>query len=216
MPVTERHVDWSSFMPPVARRWLKVFLGLTVGVGVGLAPFYGAKAVPAFSPLLGLFPLDLRNTIIPLSGFLMGIIVAGVQYASYRKTSRKTLTRWFKGSMIVFLVSFVLLVFAYFLLVARVEVIQESKPETFAVVTGSLTVPARPLASRCTCEVGEPADVCVADISLNPLHVRSCFGTIRVAVSTLILSFLYLFVTSAFAVVVALLVLTDLGHARTQ
>lgn len=214
--MNERRVDWTSFMSPIARRWLKVFLGLTVGVVVGLAPFYGAKAVPAFSPLLGLFPLDLRNTIIPLSGFLMGIIVAGVQYASYRKTPRKTLTRWFKGSMIVFLVSFVLLVFAYFLLVARVQVIQESKSETFAVVTGSLTVPARPPASRCTCEVGEPAEICVAAISLNPLHVRSCFGTTPVAISTLFLSFLYLLVTSAFAVVVAVLVLTDLWHPRTQ
>jgi hypothetical protein len=213
--MTERRVDWFSFMSPIARRWLKVFLGLTVGVAAGLAPFYGARVVPAFSPLLGLFPLDLRNTIIPLSGFLMGIIVASVQYASYRRTSRKTLTRWFKGSMIVYLVSFVLLVFAYSLLVTRVEVIQESKPETFAVVTGSLTVPARPPASRCTCEVGEPADICVADISLNPLPVRSCFGTTRVAISTLILSFLYLFVTSAFAVLVALLVLRDVRRPRT-
>jgi hypothetical protein len=203
--MNETRIDWLRFLPPDAGRWLKYFLGFTVGVGVGLSPFYGAKIVPAFSPLLGLYPLDLRNTIIPLSGFLMGMVAVIVQIASYEKLSKKNLRRWFMRTVIVFVASFVLLVISYFLLVVRIETIQESKAVTFAVVTGSLTVPARPPASRCTCEVGEPADMCIGDISLNPLNVRSCFGATRVAVATLILSFLYLIVTSALAAAVALM-----------
>jgi hypothetical protein len=214
--MSEARTDWFSFLPPVAKKWVKYLGGFTVGVGVGLAPFLGAAAVPGFRPLLSLYPIYVRETLIPLSILLMGMIGVIVQLASFGKPSKKKLKRWFIGSVVVFVVSFLVLLGLYSLFVVRIDGKQDSELVPFTVITGTPTVPPRPPMSRCTCVVGEPAELCIADISLNPLNVRSCFGVQRVIVATLALSLLYLILTSSLAAAVGLLVLTDLRHARSR
>lgn len=193
--------------PSTTRTYLRYFFEFTVGVGVGLAPFLGLKKVPGFVAVIEIYPIDLREWLVPLSAIMMGMIAVIVQWFSSNKPAKKSLTRLFVGSVAAFFLSLTLLALVvYPFVVTRIE--------KFAVVTGSLDVPRQPPGSRCTCTEGQPADQCLADITLNPINVRSCFGTKPVAIATLELAALYLMLTGSFAAAVALVVLSDLRKPK--
>jgi len=188
--------------PSTTPKFVRYFTEFTVGTVVGLAPFLGLAKVPGFAAVIEIYPIDLREWLIPLSAIMMGMVAVIVQFVFSERPKKKTLRRWFIASIALFFIAFLLLIVVYPLVVTRIE--------HFAVVTGSTDVPAHPPGSRCTCPEGQPADQCLADITLNPINVRSCFGTRAVTNATLQLALLYIALTGAFAASVALVLLTDL------
>ncbi len=201
---------------PFASRYARRILGFGVWFVLGLAPFLGKVRVPGFSQLLEMYPADLSGWLIPVSGLLMGMMAVTVEFAASRFIGQPTLTRWFIGTVALFAVLLITLTALYPFLVTRVEFTlapaSDGQPPgrtTVAFVTGALTVPQHPPGSDCKCPEGQPADQCIAEVSLNPVNVRRCFGAQRVAIATLAFALLYLSLTGSFAAAVGLLMLSQ-------
>ncbi|HEX3126246.1 MAG TPA: hypothetical protein VH394_02855 [Thermoanaerobaculia bacterium] len=196
--------------PSLSQTLVKRILGFGVWIAVGLAPFLGAYRIPLFSALLELYPASLRPVLLPLSGFLMGVIALKVETAGAGRLTRKSLDRWLRRAEITLAASFLLLVVLYQFMVARVQYQRLPPPapaETQAFVTGALTVPAHPSDSKCQCPQGQSAEDCIEDIAAKDNHVRTCFGPGRVKLASLALTILYLTLTGSFAAAVGVFVL---------
>lgn len=202
-------------LPPSPTVWdlVKSVLGYGVWVAFGLSPFLGKTKVPGFSALLEMYPYSLAHWLIPASGLLMGMIAIAIDFLAGRKASKSSerkLTRWFQRTVMTFLASFALLIVLYVLLVTNVEMVaatQGGQPErtSFAVVTGTLTVPRQPPGSDCKCLEGQTAEQCIENTSLNMSNVRRCFGPQRVALASIALAALYFTLTGTFVAAVGLL-----------
>jgi len=196
--------------PSLSQTLVKRILGFGVWVAVGLAPFLGALRVPGFSGLLDLYPSSLRPVLLPLSGFLMGVIALVVENAGSGRLTRKSSDRRFRSALITLAASFVLLVVLYLFLVVRVQhqaLPPPAPPESQAFVTGAVTVPAHPKESECKCPEGQDAEQCIEDVSFKESHVRTCFGPGPVKLASLVLTVLYLTLTGSFAAAVGVFVL---------
>jgi hypothetical protein len=176
----------------------------TIWFLVGLAPFLGKAKVPGLAALIELYPPSLQSWLIPLSGILMGMIAVIVEFAGSTRTPKRMVKRWFARTCGIFIISFVLLVCVYVFTVVQIErpVLRElnATPDVvnLAVITGSRVVPPQFPGSECKCVARQPAERCIADISLKPANVAACFGSDRIALATLALVFLYLAVTGSF------------------
>ena len=185
---------------------------------VGLAPFLGKVKVPGFSALIEMYPRSLQGWLIPLSGIFMGMMAVAAEFVSFQRSSERTLARWFGWNAGIFALSFILLTTVYIFTVVQVERTLPEKPDepsvtvSLAVITGSRSVPAQFAGSDCKCIRGEAAERCLADISLKPANVATCFGSERIAISTLALVLLYLAVTGSFVAAVAMLVIRQRSH----
>jgi hypothetical protein len=176
---------------PKARRFVRLVVGFSVGVGIGMAPFLGKVRVPGFEPLLDLFPEQLRGVFIPLGAFLMGVIAVAVQVLTVPTWKGKELTRFSVRLMALTVASVVLLAIVYFLVVVRLQVAGRD----VAVVTGWSR------SSSCPCTT--PSDVlCIEELSLRPGAIEACWGTRQVQMSRLALCLLYLSTIGSFAALV--------------
>src|SRR5215831_18218672 len=99
--------------PPVARLWVRYMLGLGVSVLVGLAPYLGRVKVPLFAPLSALIPLWEQDSLIPLTTAAMGVVAAAIQWYGGERVSRRWLSRWFAGTLILVILAFVLLAYVH-------------------------------------------------------------------------------------------------------
>lgn len=179
---------------------------------LALAPLLGNKKVPGFSALIEMYPVEVQDWLIPLSGFFLAMIGVIVELASLDIPSKRKLKRWHIGIVSVFVVSFITLLFVYLWTVVHIDkaITEPNKPPdriSIAVITGTSVVPPQRPGSKCGCLAGEPAEECIGDISLNPVNVRRCFGSQRIILATLALSVLYLVLLGSFAAAVGLLFL---------
>jgi hypothetical protein len=181
---------------------------------VGIAPFLGKVKVLGFSALIELYPSSLQDWLIPLSGIFMGMMAVTVEFVSSKRTDERMVTRWFVRNIAAFAASFLLLVTVYIFTVVHVGRTVARGPNealgfvNVAVITGSRTVPPQFPGSECKCVAGQPAERCVADISLKPENIETCFGSDRIAFATLALVLLYLAVTGSFVAAIGLLLIS--------
>ena len=204
---------------PFVKRLIQYVASFGVAFAVGLAPFLGKKKVPGFSALIDIYPVDVQDWLIPVSGLLMGMIAVIIKVMANRQPSAKKLNRWFGWTVAVFGSAFLVILVFYLMFVTRVETSVMSGEGTvdrtsIAVVTGSREVPPQPPGSPCTCVARQSATQCVQAISINPMNVRACFGEERVALATLGLSVVYLALTGSFVAAVGLLFLLDIERRR--
>ena len=183
--------------------FVRKILGYGVWVAIGLSPFLGNANVRGFTAVIAMYPEDLQNWLIPLSGLMMGMIAVILDFqADRRQPGVKKLERWFYRTVAVFLLSLVTLIAAYTQWVVRPSKTQaDGKSSAIAMVTGTREVPAG-RQSVCGCTPGASARQCVEDVSVNPANVEACFGPQRVAFATLALALVYLVVTASFAAAV--------------
>src|SRR5690242_19693066 len=132
----------------------------------GWHPYLGAVNVPGFRALLTLFPVSIRDTMIPLSAALMGIIAVAVQWYGSDKTDRKWLARSFRWTLLFALVSLVTLVGAHALTVVRVTL--DGGKEAVSFVVG---VNERRLSCGCSPQMSD-AD-CIKNVSLDEAAIAS-------------------------------------------
>lgn len=191
-----------------AWRFLKYLLGFGVWFVIGLAPLLGNAHVRFFSAVIDLYPESIRDWLIPVSGLLMGMMGVVVEFAAGQSLVPPAVRRWFRRATIVFTASLFLLIGTYLFTVVHVLTAQrDGSTKRFAYVTGTLSVPADK-APSCTCPPNTPAQECVEG-GTSDVAIRACFGPNRVAIATLVLALLYLFVTGAFAAAVGLLLLAQ-------
>ncbi len=203
-------------VPPTSlgRRFVRAIVGFGVGVVVGCAPFLGAAYIPSFSPLLSVFPIDLRPTLVPLGGFLVGLIAAGTQFYSGISILTINFKKWAKWSLVISLLALVLLLIGYRLLVRQVHYREDF---IVSVVTGIERT------STCPCPTSMPDSMCLRTLSANPDNVEVCWGRGQVALSEILLSFFYLLLIGSFCYLISLILLQEdkkkkltKSHMRTK
>jgi len=190
---------------PIAKRFVRYLVGFGVGVGLGSAPFLGTLGVPGFSALVDLFPLTLQGRIVSLSPFLMGIVALAVQFYAGERISKRALRRRFGVSLLLLLAGFFVFVVLYFLFVREVTI--RGGEATARYVVGWQRV------ESCGCPPQLSDAECIAELSLDPARVESCWGTRAVRLSELALTVAYLLLIGGFAALVGLLLLRD-GKTR--
>ncbi len=184
---------------PLAKKLVKYVVWFGVGFAVGLAPYLGTFKVPGFRALLTLFPVSIRDTMIPLSAALMGIIAVVVQWHGSNKPDLKWLHRNFNRTLIIALLSLVALVIIHALVVARVDL--DGGNESVLFVVGFVRSPS------CGCSSQLSDADCIKNISLDSAAIASCWGDKMIKLNQILLTLLYLTVTGSFVWLVGLLLL---------
>lgn len=193
--------------PPLINIWLRYFLGLTVGVSVGLSPYLGLLNVPLFRPLLDLIPLTLQNTLIPLSSALMGLIAVAVQWQFGEKLGRKRLNALFVRSFIFCIVTFFALTIVHTFFVVNIPI--KAGTQSVSVLVGY----SRPLAEPCMAGISDEA--CIELLSFDPAEISSFWGDRQIRIAKLLLFGSYLSFTSAFAILIGLIVVKNKQSNRS-
>jgi hypothetical protein len=196
---------------PLARRFVRYVVGFGVGVVVGLAPFLGVLPIPLFRPLLDLFPQQLEGDLIPLSAFLMGLVVVAVQFYSGESLSRARLRRRFRLSLVAIVAGFFVFVVLHQLFVVSVD--YDGGRAAFA--------KSWQRTERCGCNEDPEKGwqylqdkECIRHLSFDEAAIEECWGSGRLRVVEIALAVPYLLLTSGFGVLVGLLLLTEEARRR--
>jgi hypothetical protein len=187
--------------PSLTRSWIRLLLGFTVSVAIGLAPYLGRVKVPLFDSLLTLIPDSIQNTVLPLSAALMGIVAVVVQWYGGARLSQGWLDRYFKLTLVIVVLSFVALFVVHTFVVVKVEYLGGKGSKTFLV--GFV----RPDGEPCTSKMSDPE--CIKHLTLDDAAVESYWGSGQVRLSRLALIAPYLIFTGMFGMLVGLLLLRD-------
>lgn len=194
--------------PRRIRRLVGYLLGFGVSVGVGLSPYLGESKVPGFTPLLTLIPPTIRDTAIPLSAALMGIVAVVIQWHAADQVTRAWLHETFKRALLLVLASFLVLTIVHILVVVRIDDPAGGPPDTF--VIGFL----KPNEDCCP---PKTSDIdCVYKATLDQAKVESCWGPKNVRVAKLALILSYLLFMSSFGLIVGLLLIKDETQLRRE
>lgn len=186
--------------PPkgAAGRWVRAVVTLAVGVAVGLAPYLGTQEVPFFSALLEMIPTALRDSTIPASAALMGIIAVAVQW--YSQQPSPSALRWLFPVTLVLSV-FGLLAFLWIHNEHVVTVTADGGTRTETFVIGTVRQP------TCGCPVELSDQACIDGLSWSLAEVATCWGDRAIRRGSLLVRTSYLLATALFAALVAILVL---------
>ncbi|HEX5757764.1 MAG TPA: hypothetical protein VF121_01075 [Thermoanaerobaculia bacterium] len=190
---------------PLTRKFFRYLGGFGVATGMGLAPVLGQLDLPLLTPLLHLIPRSLRDTLVPLSALLMGLMAVVVQWLGQERRSRAWLRKAFVGALIAAGVAFLLLVVLHLFVVVRVSVLGGEWFETFVV---GFT---RPDADACR---GYSNAECVQRLSLDEKRIASHWGDGQIGVASLCLELAYLLLTGSFGALVGLVVLREASRRR--
>ena len=186
---------------PIAIKLVRYIVGFGVGVGIGLAPYLGVYNIPFFKPMLSLIPDSIRDTIIPLSAALMGMLAVVVQWYGGERVKREWLRKWFFRTLATAFVAFVFLTIVHSLVVVAIPIEDDDKL-TFLV---GFSRPA-----SCSCPANASNQECIKTyIGSAPDKISSCWGDQQIQLATLSLMFLYLIFTSSFGWMVGLIVLKE-------
>src|SRR5687767_14669582 len=91
--------------PPLIERWIRCLLGLTVGVGVGLAPYLGKYDIPLFDSLFKLIPTSLQDVVPIFSAALMSLVAVIIQFYDQKRVEPRKLDKAFKWTIVFAVVS---------------------------------------------------------------------------------------------------------------
>ena len=194
--VTQNNQQVTGQVSSLTGRWMKMLLGFSVSVSVGLAPYLGKLNVPLFTPMLSLIPASLQPVAIPLSAASMGLVAVLIQWYGFQHPGRRWLRVWFGRSIILCAVT--LLAFAVIEMVAvvRIDVPAVDSVVSFAVGPYSPNKP--------PCD-GLSREECIkTKLTLEEAKVNSYFGENVVNMTKLVMVIVYVAFMSMFGMLVGL------------
>lgn len=201
-----------SFTPPtgVARQFVRLILGFSLGVGLGLAPFLGNREVPVFKALLGLYPTHYREMLVTLGAFTMGVLAVVVQFYSVENVSRDTIRRLFRRTLAAIGAALVVLT------VISVNYVEQVKTargiDSFIVVGKRLA----------TCPCDQVADYyiskhdCLLLLGDDPGAIARCWSEDAENYMVLALVPSYLLLTGGFGALIGLLILQNTARKQEK
>jgi hypothetical protein len=190
---------------PLVRRFVRYVLGFGIATGVALFPYLGKVA--GGGALLDLFPGSMKETLLPISVFVMGFIAVAVQFYSGETIHRSVLRRRFKAGLVSLLVGLVLFSILHALLVVRVSYTSKDGKE----ILHSPFVIGFVKSKGCGCASETNNQQCIEELSFAEEKIATCWNT---TLSRLLLQFSYLVLTGGLAALIGLLLLQE--EARRQ
>jgi hypothetical protein len=195
-------------LPPMVHLWVRALLGLSVSVGVGLAPFLGTLGVPLFTPLLSLIPIQLRTEAITLSTAAMSLTAIAVQWNADGRLTMRLLEKRFRKTTISSVLTFVLLFAVSNFFVVRVHYDNGSKSTSF------LKGIYRPEPDPCA---GKSDEACIQRVTtFNEASVASYWGDAQISVARFAFLLSYVALLAQFGLLVGYLVLKESMLARQR
>jgi hypothetical protein len=182
---------------PLARQLVRYILGFGIGVSLGLAPYFGEANMALFKPMR-LIPDSLRDSVLPLSAALMGIIALIVQWYGSQRLSQEWFKRVFKRAALFAVTSLVAFIVIHAFLVTTVPILAGRDSVSFAVGLS------RPEGKPCQ---GLSDAECIKILSFDETAIASYWGDRQIQLSKLVLTLSYLSFTSSFGMLVGLIVL---------
>jgi hypothetical protein len=183
---------------PLARQFVRLLVGFTVGVGVGAAPFLGTVNVPLFKQLVDVFPNEDRDLMLALGAFAMGLVAVAVQFYAGESSSRTRVRRLFARTLTVIVVALLAL---GVLLVKFVEqkAVGRGEVASFAI--------ARERLAGCSCDSDLSNEACLSELTADPAILATCWDPGTTDNVDLALLGSYLLLTSGFGSLIGLLLL---------
>lgn len=182
-------------------------MGFGVAVATGAAVFLGMSRVPLFSPLLDAIPEELRELLLPLSSFLMGLVALAVQFYAGERIVRSRLRRRFTAGLLLLLVGLVALLGFTLALVKEVPlpvVLEDGRPAVMVFIAG--------LWRKADCQCGSVSlESCMEGLAYD---VSGCWSGASIVLAKLSLALSYLALIGGFGALVGLLLLQE--TARRQ
>jgi hypothetical protein len=180
----------------LSEHWVRLVLGFSVTVVVGLAPYLG-KFIPLLAPMMSILPEAVQPISIPLSAAAMGIIAALVQWHVSYKLTKEQLKTWFRRTLLACVISLIVLAGIETIAVVRVDVPAVNRTVSFAVG------PFHPDTPPCTGL--SRADCIKHKLSLDEASIDSYFGEEWIDVTKFILVIVYTIFMSTFAALAIML-----------
>lgn len=182
----------------LAGTWMRTLVTLTVGVGVGLAPYLGTLDVPLFKPLLDMIPDSLQDSTIPVSAALMGLVAVAVEWYGRERPSA-ALMRW--SFPAVFAAALLALLAFMWVHTATVVTAHAAGGSAKSFVVGAARSP------TCGCPPTVGDEQCINGLSWNEALIAECWGDAQVRRAGLTLRLTYLLTTGLFGALVGLVAL---------
>jgi hypothetical protein len=192
LPVPQKKSK-SSFLNS---HWIKLLLGFSVSVAVGLVPYLG-KIIPLFTPMLAIIPESVQPLAIPLSAAAMGIVAVLVQWSTTEKLQPGEIKTWFRRALALCVVALVALAAIETVAVVRVDVPAVGETVSFAVGPSHPGTPPCAGLSR--------ADCIEHQLSLDESRINSYFGEGWVSATKFALVIVYIAFMSTFGALVVML-----------
>jgi hypothetical protein len=182
---------------PLARQFVRLVVGFTVGVGVGLAPFLGTVDVPLFQQLADVFPNQGRDRLFALGAFLMGVVAVAIQFYAGERVSGRRVRRLFSRTLVAILVALAILTVLVVMWVERVD--------TAGGVASFVLAGERE--AHCPCAPEEPKSACLGRLGADPAQIARCWSEETAKWVHLALLASYLLLTGGFGALIGLLLL---------
>ena len=176
--------------------WVKLLLGFSVSVAVGLVPYLG-KIVPLFTPMLAILPESVQPLAIPLSAAAMGIVAVLVQWAGIQKLQPQEVKTWFARTLLFCVIALVALAGVETVAVVSIDVPAVGQTVSFAVGPFHPGTP--------PCAGMSRADCIEHQLSLDESRIDSYFGEGWVSITKFVLVIVYTTFMSTFGALVVLL-----------
>lgn len=209
---TDSTKDKPQLSEPAARGFIRLILDFFVGVAVGLAPFLGTQKIPFFRALISIMPFQISNELIALSAFIMGLIVAAIQFyssKSSKRISQRVLGKRFAIALVTMLVGFLLF---YFLRNEfTVDVARGQSEETVTVLIGSTAFPYEPQKEDgCHCpDATRNPEACIQRLSFDAGAIAHCWSYREIRRRGELLGLSYLLLTGGVGVLIGLILLQE-------
>jgi hypothetical protein len=186
-----QHTEQGMAPPRMAARWVRYMVGFSAGVASGLAVYLGQFRIPLFAPLLDLIPQSMRDTIIPFSSTLMGIVAVTIQYLGESK--RGVRPYLFIVTLVVTIGS---LIFAMLVNADHVVSVDSygDNHVTFLICAN------RPMREPCGEEVSDAE--CIERLTFNTSKIRSFWGDACMRRAQLLVEGSYLLLMGSFGALV--------------
>lgn len=188
---------------PLARQFVRMVVGFSAGIAVGVAPFLGTVDVPLFEQLVDLFPDEGRNRLFGLGAFLMGVVAVAIQFYAAERVSRQRLRRLFAGTLVVILLALALLAVLVEKFVVQVDT--NEGVATFLLAGERLAYPECPCPDKGDNRLGDR--FCLQMLGADPVEIERCWSPQRAENPALALTGSYLLLTGGFGALIGLLLL---------
>ena len=198
-------------LTPIGHRYLRYMLSIGVSLAVGLAPLLGKVGVPGFTPIIEVFPMDMRGgALIAFASFLMTLPAVAVQFYAGNAIAVHRVDRWFAPVLLALVPLTMLLYYIYSNTTTTVP-IEEGRMTAVYVVGDEFL-------DDCPCkEARLRIQKCIGHaITTNYVEVYDCYDRSQINRRRNSLGLLYLLVMLGFGALIGLIVLKDLLRRATK